>query len=94
MHACVAAVSRGVPTACLAYSGKFAGVMAPFGPAAHVIDLRTASTADIIAAAGEVFRNRTTLQSDLKSRLEKSPGFPGNLRSHAAEFSDGNSEQN
>ena len=86
MHACVAAVSRGVPTACLAYSGKFAGVMAPFGPAAHVIDLRKASTADIIQAAGEIFRNRAALQSDLKSRLATQPVFSNNLRSRSAEF--------
>ena len=86
MHACVAAVSRGVPTACLAYSGKFAGVMAPFGPAAHVIDLRVSSTTEIIEATRKIFDNRVALGNDLKKRLVQRPDFSNDLRSRSGNF--------
>jgi polysaccharide pyruvyl transferase WcaK-like protein len=86
MHACVAAVSRGVPTVCLAYSGKFVGVMAPFGRAAHIVDLRKASTEEIVADARDIFSNRDRLQCDLKSRLQNIPPFSAELRTCFPEF--------
>jgi colanic acid/amylovoran biosynthesis protein len=73
MHACVAAVSQGVPAVCLAYSGKFAGVMAPLGTGARVVDLRTANTDEIISTVRDVLADRTRLSDDLRSRLEHLP---------------------
>lgn len=80
MHACIAAVSQAVPAVCLAYSGKFEGVMAPLGPGAHVVDLRTTGTAEVIGAAAKVLNARQSLRSELSSRLEKLPSFPDHLR--------------
>jgi colanic acid/amylovoran biosynthesis protein len=73
MHACVAAVSQGVPAVCLAYSGKFAGVMAPLGDGARVVDLRTATTEEIISAVHEVLTDRLRLSEDLCIRLQHLP---------------------
>jgi polysaccharide pyruvyl transferase WcaK-like protein len=73
MHACVAAVSQAVPAVCLAYSGKFTGVMAPLGPGARVVDLRTATSAEILAAVQESLTNRIALANDLRSRLVHLP---------------------
>lgn len=86
MHACVAAVSQGVPAVCLAYSGKFAGVMAPLGPAARVVDLRTASTAELLQAALEVFKDRTLLRHDLQGRLRQLPDFSFSLATCLADM--------
>ena len=41
MHACIAALSQGIPTVGVAYSGKFAGVFDTVGGADWVIDGRT-----------------------------------------------------
>lgn len=79
MHACVAAVSQGVPAVCLAYSGKFSGVMAPLGPAARVVDLRTADAGEILQAALDVFRNRANLRRELQDRLKLLPDFSRSL---------------
>jgi polysaccharide pyruvyl transferase WcaK-like protein len=49
MHATIAALSSGVPTAALAYSGKTAGVFASVGAEDNVLDARS-STANIVAS--------------------------------------------
>ena len=79
MHACVAAVSQGVPAVCLAYSGKFAGVMAPLGGAARVVDLREATAGEISEVVREVFRDRVALAGDLRDRLKQLPRFAQQL---------------
>jgi colanic acid/amylovoran biosynthesis protein len=71
MHACVAAVSQGVPAVCLAYSDKFAGVMKPLGEAAGVLDLRETSIPEALEQIGEVIRRREVLHRQL---TEVTPG--------------------
>jgi polysaccharide pyruvyl transferase WcaK-like protein len=66
MHACIGAVSQGVPSVCLAYSKKFAGVMQPLGAGARVVDLRVATIADVLRATTEVFDNRLRLRTELQ----------------------------
>lgn len=66
MHACIAAVSQGIPTVCLAYSSKFEGVMKPLGRGARVVDLRRASCSDATATVAEVFRARERLRLQLE----------------------------
>lgn len=69
MHACIGAVSQGVPTACLAYSSKFAGVMQPMGDGAKVLDLRVISISEAKKEIAMLFRNREKLCGDLEERL-------------------------
>ena len=71
MHACIGAVSQCIPSVCLAYSGKFAGVMQPLGAGARVVDLRTAGTAEILRVTTEVFEQRSKLQEELHSAAAK-----------------------
>ena len=40
MHACIAAISQGIPTSAIAYSGKTEGVFASVGCESYVIDPR------------------------------------------------------
>ncbi len=65
MHACIAAVSQGVPAACLAYSAKFEGAMRPVQAGVRVADLRRAGISDVKELCGDVFRNREKLRSEL-----------------------------
>lgn len=66
MHACIAAVSQGVPSVCLAYSKKFAGVMKPLGNGVRVSDLRVATIPEILAVTTELFRHRVALRQELQ----------------------------
>lgn len=79
MHACIAAVSQAVPSVCLAYSGKFEGVMAPLGEGAVVVDLRSAPAETILATVRSVFSQRAPLRDSLTARLKTLPDFSGIL---------------
>ncbi|GAB6192890.1 polysaccharide pyruvyl transferase family protein [Desulfocastanea catecholica] len=69
MHACIGAVSQGVPTVCLAYSEKFKGVMKPLGRGAQVIDLRIASPIEVQEAISSMFHNRNKLRLELNELI-------------------------
>lgn len=69
MHACIAAVSQGVATVCLAYSDKFRGVMAPFGDAVSVVDLRSAGAVKVIEAALMMCRRRYEASLNLRNMM-------------------------
>lgn len=69
MHACIAAVSQGVPAVCLAYSGKFAGVMHPLGASATVIDLKHASSEDVLGTIGACLSARHVLREELGAKI-------------------------
>jgi polysaccharide pyruvyl transferase WcaK-like protein len=70
MHACIAAVSRCVPTIALAYSDKFKGVMDMVAsPAISVIDLRSAQIELIVSAFNNLHAQRENLCQDLRQRI-------------------------
>jgi polysaccharide pyruvyl transferase WcaK-like protein len=69
MHACIAALSQCVPTVALAYSDKFAGVLASIGAAGSVVDLRTATAERIRQAIGAAFAGRVLLRARLQARM-------------------------
>lgn len=48
MHACIAAISQGIPTLCHAYSDKFTGVMSMIGMEDTVVDMRSATIDSIL----------------------------------------------
>lgn len=59
MHACIAAVSQGVPAVSIAYSDKFIGVMETMGLKRLVADLRTTNEPEILALVGSAFDERS-----------------------------------
>lgn len=65
MHACIAALSQGIPTVGVAYSRKFAGVFESIGAGEMVADSRKLTAEEIINKILSDFVNRI----DLKSRL-------------------------
>lgn len=67
MHACIAAISQGVPALCHAYSDKFTGVMRMIGMQDSVIDMRTTTIDKILAQLENEFNN----QGDRKNMLDK-----------------------
>jgi colanic acid/amylovoran biosynthesis protein len=58
MHACIAALSQGVPAVGLAYSDKFVGVFASLGLEQLVVDLRSAAAIAAMDTVARVFRER------------------------------------
>jgi len=78
MHACIAALSQGVPTAAIAYSDKFYGVMSSIDFAELVSDPRTMNISEIMLRIDSIFRNR----KEIKIRLQKMlPGIKHNIYS-------------
>jgi len=65
MHACIAALSQGIPTVGVAYSRKFAGVFDSIGAADMVADARKLTAEDIINKITTDLENG----ADLKNRL-------------------------
>ena len=65
MHACIAALSQGIPTCGLAYSDKFAGVFETVGMESTVIDLRSHTLANIVEKLNQQFSNRATIKRNL-----------------------------
>lgn len=82
MHACIAAVSQGVPTLALAYSDKFTGVMAVLASdAVTVVDLRRDGLPEIESALTELRERRHELRNELNDRMP-------NIRHHIVESAD------
>lgn len=80
MHACIAAVSQGVPTVCLAYSRKFSGVMNSVSADISVVDLRVANATDAIEATRSLVSRRQEVRRELLGKL------PGILTAVASVF--------
>lgn len=72
MHVCIAAVSQGVPTICLAYSDKFSGVMSSLSADISVVDLRIATAQDTVETARLLLGRRQEVREEL---LKKLPGI-------------------
>jgi len=68
MHACIAALSQGVPAVGIAYSPKFLGVLASIGAGELVADPRTLSADRILDQVDRVFLGR----AEIRHRLEQS----------------------
>jgi polysaccharide pyruvyl transferase WcaK-like protein len=68
MHACIAALSQGIPTVGVAYSRKFAGVFETVGAAESVIDARTESVEEAIERTLRLFDARDVNRPLLAAR--------------------------
>jgi polysaccharide pyruvyl transferase WcaK-like protein len=66
MHAAIAGLSSGVPTAAVAYSGKTRGVFATCGQENHVADGRGTTTGDAIERLWSSFETRDSARARLK----------------------------
>ncbi len=69
MHACIAALSQGVPAVGLAYSRKFLGVLRSIGVENLVVDLRKNDAGKIGELIDEAYLSREKIQSDLVRRM-------------------------
>jgi polysaccharide pyruvyl transferase WcaK-like protein len=69
MHSCIAALSQCVPTAAMAYSDKFAGVLKSAGMQDAIADLRTLSIDQAIEHLSSLYDLRTSLRSRLESKI-------------------------
>ena len=65
MHACIAAVSQGVPAVSVAYSEKFAGVMESIGIGYAVADARSLNTQAILTIVEQAFDRRAEIRREL-----------------------------
>jgi polysaccharide pyruvyl transferase WcaK-like protein len=71
MHACIAALSQGVPCVGIAYSMKFEGVFESVGMGGWVIDGRTTSNEEAISRVMDLYRQRDKVRESLKVNSEK-----------------------
>ncbi len=69
MHACIAALSQGVPAVGLAYSKKFLGVLRTVGAESLVADLRAADAAEIIALLDRAYVARSEIHARLAAKM-------------------------
>jgi colanic acid/amylovoran biosynthesis protein len=67
MHACIAALSQGIPCVGVAYSMKFRGVFESVGMADWVVDGRTATNPEAVAAILKAYGNRTAVRDGLQT---------------------------
>ena len=65
MHACIAALSQAVPAVGIAYSQKFAGVLASVGAGQWVADPRSMGIEPIVRMVDAAFTQRETIRAQL-----------------------------
>lgn len=71
MHACIAALSQGIPCVGIAYSRKFRGVFETVGLPDMVLDARDLPEQDLLEGCLERFRNREAAASVLRRAVPK-----------------------
>jgi polysaccharide pyruvyl transferase WcaK-like protein len=69
MHACIAAVSQGVPAVAIAYSDKFLGVMETLGIPSLVVDARKLGKDDILAAVSQCYEKQALIRRHLEKKM-------------------------
>ena len=70
MHACIAALSQGIPCVGIAYSRKFEGVFDSVGMHGWVVDGRTSSNFDAIARVLELYHQRDFVREELGRNVQ------------------------
>jgi len=71
MHACIAALSQGVPAVGIAYSGKFAGVFESIGVGDLVVDLGDSSVEKAVQRTKAIWLQRGQFRSQLAQILPR-----------------------
>jgi colanic acid/amylovoran biosynthesis protein len=62
MHACIAALSQGIPAVAVAYSRKFVGVLSTLGAADLVVDPQVLDVDGLLTAIGDKFDQRAQIR--------------------------------
>jgi len=70
MHACIGAISMGVPTVPVAYSRKFIGIWDIYGMKDCIADAKTMDIEEIITKIGYCYNNRNNIQDILNIKLK------------------------
>jgi polysaccharide pyruvyl transferase WcaK-like protein len=70
MHACIAALSQGVPCVGVAYSMKFEGVFDSVGMQGWVVDGREVTNEQAVARIVELYRKRDSVREDLAKNAD------------------------
>ena len=86
MHACIAALSQGIPAVSIAYSNKFKGVLGSIGCAEMVVDPRTMEKGEIIEVIEKKYKERDTIKMHLARVI---PGVQEKIFAMVSEW-DGN----
>lgn len=71
MHACIAAISQGVPTAAVAYSKKFRGVFEGVGLGQMVVDARSLELDESVNRIVDLYRNRKLEMTSIKQKIDQ-----------------------
>ena len=71
MHACIAALSQGVPAVGVAYSDKFQGVFQSVGAGHMVIDARKTGLDEAVERVLDIFREAEEIRPVLRSHAEE-----------------------
>ena len=71
MHACIAALSQGVPCVGVAYSMKFEGVFESVGMGEWVVDGRSVENAQAVVRILELYRRRNDVRDGLARRADE-----------------------
>lgn len=71
MHACIAALSQGIPAVGLAYSRKFRGVFESVEAAELVLDLRAMTIEEVAAKTIQLFQDRNATAPRLRTSVSK-----------------------
>ena len=70
MHACIAALSQGIPTVGVAYSKKFKGVFESVGVKDMVVDGRYSDTEAAIERIFQCFESREEIKAVLQEKVD------------------------
>lgn len=70
MHACIAALSQGIPCVGIAYSRKFEGVFRTIGLGDWVVDGRVSTNEQTVGRVLELYRKRGEVRQELGMRAE------------------------
>jgi polysaccharide pyruvyl transferase WcaK-like protein len=70
MHACIAGLSQGIPTAGVAYSRKFIGVFETVGAGNCIIDARTAELPNAVDNVIRLYMMRDEISTRIKSKAD------------------------
>jgi polysaccharide pyruvyl transferase WcaK-like protein len=69
MHACIAALSQGIPAMAIAYSDKFIGVMQAVGVGGLVADPRSMGAEEVLHAIAGAYDRRADLRRQLEETI-------------------------
>jgi colanic acid/amylovoran biosynthesis protein len=69
MHACIAALSQGIPAVAVAYSRKFTGVLETLGAADLVVDPQVLGVEEMLCVIGEKFDKRSKIKTLLSGNI-------------------------